>query len=94
MITADTASIRPEMKLAELALSKDGLITQTAPEDHNNGSGLGTLNGMALAGPMPMPMPLCRCSARRASREQVQPNALCGAGERDDGSTRTVYPRS
>ena len=35
------------------------------------------------------------CSARRASREQVQvqANALRDAGERDDGSTRTAYAR-
>lgn len=57
MITADTDSIRPEMKLAALALSKDGDVTQSGPEQQDHEPGLGKLNGMAVIGPMPMPVP-------------------------------------
>ncbi|KAF2011767.1 cysteine proteinase [Aaosphaeria arxii CBS 175.79] len=54
MVTANTSSIRPEIKLAALALSKDADLN-LPNSNHIEDSGLGELGGEPVFGPMPAP---------------------------------------
>ncbi|KAF2657809.1 cysteine proteinase [Lophiostoma macrostomum CBS 122681] len=56
MITASTHSVRPEAKLAALALSKTTLaVADTTARNATEGPRLGDIEGIPVAGPMPPP---------------------------------------
>ncbi|KAF2466740.1 cysteine proteinase [Lindgomyces ingoldianus] len=55
MITAPTDSVRPETKLAALALAKSETIADKPAEPNGTHSGLGEIGGLPVAGPMPPP---------------------------------------
>lgn len=86
MINANERSIRPDLKLATLALSKDGVTYQDAPDHQNHDSGLGSLNGMAVIGPMPNPT---ASSEPSGELEETKVASATDSVMGDDGGARS-----